>query len=449
MEQNVLITDGSRAGQFASQSEVMSLSLDFYDHIEHDGVTYHPTAHVDDAVELCMYSDHYRGVLREDAVETMDGYVHSDEDCIEDVTQFHEMPILNSRRSHYDMIQLYDGDWGCTSADCLYFGIIDHRGNQGYFFDRYDDSVEDGDGNYYRTSGVANDRGLVYLEDTGYYGPEPEEEDYLCEYGHASHRDHSDGSKVKFGIEVEKEDQEVLESAYHHELFDSTDWAKERDGSLRGGGYELVSPIYDLMNLTKFYKALENDDIARHINGDYSDRCGGHITVSVEGYTASELYEGMTGFFPLIYGLYPKRTTQNYCKARCKRTMGMSPDKYSAFYIKHGMLESRIFPAFRNVDNVKWRIELMQIVIGNINASENEVLKMLVNRNSKLHKHIVKMYKASSRDVATSLMDLCNRFVQYAKQYNHVNLDASLDVIKKNQKTLNIASEVINLKKAS
>jgi hypothetical protein len=435
MEQQVLITDGSRAGQFANESEVMSLSLDFYDHIEHDGVTYAPTAHIDDAVQLCMYSDHYRGVLREDAVETMDGYVHVDENCIEDISEYHELPILESRRSHYDMVQLYDGDWSYNSADALYYGVVDHRGNQGYFFDRGDDSVEDGDGTRYRTSGVANDRGLIYLEDEGYYGPEPEEEDYLCEYGQAPTRDHSDGAKVKFGIEVEKEDRDVLESIYHDSLFDDTDWAKERDGSLcSSDGYELVSPIYDLMNLTKFYKELEHKDIARHVNADYSDSCGGHITISSEGYTASELYEGMSGFFPLIYGLYPKRTTQNYCKAKCKRYMAMQPEKYSAFYIKHGMLESRIFPAFRDVNNVKWRIELMQLVISNINASESEVLKMMVNRNSKLHKHLVKMYKASSRDVATSLMELCNRFVQYAQQYNHVNLNTALEVIKNNQK---------------
>jgi len=77
---------------------------------------------------------------------------------------------------------------------------------------------------------------------------------------------------------------------------------------------------------------------------------------------------------------------------------------------------------------------LMQIVISNINASESEVLKMLVNRNSRLHKHIVKMYKGSSRDVSESLMALCDRFVQYAQQYNHVNLNIALEVIKNNQK---------------
>jgi hypothetical protein len=434
MEKQVLITDGSKAGQFADESEVIKLSLEFYDSIEHDGVYYPPSAHVDDAVELCEYSAHCDGVLREDAFETMDGWAHIDESCIDDVTEYHEMPILDTRRSEYDMIRLYDGNWAYSSSDDVYYGYVDHRSNRGYFYDRHDDRVQDGDDEYYRTSGVANDLGLVWLDDDGYYGHEPDEPEYLCGYGDAEHRDHSDGSKVKFGIEVEKEDQAALESVYHDDLFDNTGWAKEKDGSLGCDGYELVSPTYDLMNLSKFYKALEDRDIARHINGDYSDSCGGHITVSVEGYTASELYEGMTGFFPLIYGLYPKRTTQNYCKAKCKRTMAMSPEKYSAFYIKRGMLESRIFPAFRNVENVKWRIELMQIVISNINASESEVLKMLVNRNSRLHKHIVKMYKGSSRDVSESLMALCDRFVQYAQQYNHVNLNIALEVIKNNQK---------------
>lgn len=432
MEQLVLITDGSKAGQFANESEVIRLSLEFYNSIEHDGIYYPPSAHGDDAVELCEHSAHSDGVLNEDAIDTVDGWVHMDEDVIEDVTDYHELPILDSRRSTYDMIRLYDGDWAYKYDDEVYHGYVDHRSNTGYFYDRHDDRVEDGDGNYYRTSGVASDMGLSYQERSGYYGHELE---WLAGYGDAEHRDHSDGSKVRFGIEVEKEDQDVLESVAHKSLYDDTGWAKERDGSLDSSeGYELVSPCYDLMNLSTFYKALENTHIKRHINAGYSDACGGHITISVEGYTASEIYEGMSGFFPLIYGLYPKRTTQNYCKAKCKRTMGMAPDKYSAFYIKHGMLESRIFPAFRDVDNVKWRIELMQIVIGNINASESEVLKMLVNRNSRLHKHIVKMYKASNRNVSESLMALCDRFVQYAQQYNHVNLNIALEVIKNNQK---------------
>jgi hypothetical protein len=435
MEQNVLITDGSKAGQFANESDVILLSLDFYNAIEHDGVTYQPTACVGDAVELCPHSLWSGGILIIDGIRTTDGWIHMEEDFVRDVSEYYDYPIIHNRRSRYDMVMLYDGQYAYRYGDSMIYGVVDHRGNCGWFYDEHDDSVHDTDGQYYRTSGVAHDRGLVWLDDEHCYGPEPEEEDYLCGYGDADHRDHSDGAKVKFGIEVEKEDINVLTSIHHHTLFDETDWAKERDGSLdRDEGYELVSPTYDLMNLTKFYKALAHTDIARHINADYSDSCGGHITVSVEGYTASELFEGMSGFFPLIYGLYPKRTKQSYCEAKCKRHMAMSPTKYSAFYIKNGMLESRIFPAFRDVNNVKWRIELMQLVISNINASESEVLKMMVNRNSKLHKHLVKMYKASSRDVATSLMELCNRFVQYAQQYNHVNLNIALEVIKNNQK---------------
>jgi hypothetical protein len=432
MEKQVLITDGSKAGKFVNESETRELSLELYDAIEHDGKQYPPRAHEDEAAALCeysMYGDSY--ILINDAKMTQDGWVHYDEDTLDDTTEYHELPVLESRARSYSMVRLYCGDYGCTNADDVYYGFVDHRGNSGWFYDRHDERVEDENDNFYRTSGVAIDMGLEQ-DDNGYYRKEPQ---WLCGYAEADHRDYSDGSRIKFGIEVEKEDVSALTSIKHSDLYSRTGWAKERDGSLDSDeGYELVSPTFDLMNLSKFYAALDDSDIARHVNGSYSDSCGGHITVSAQGYTASELYEGMTGFFPLIYGLYPKRTKQSYCEAKCKRLMAISPEKYSAFFIKRGMLESRIFPAFRDVNNVKWRIELMQIIISNINASESEVLKMMVNRNSKLHKHIVKMYKASSRDVPTALMSLCDRFVKYAQQYNHVNLNIALEVIKNNQK---------------
>ena len=105
--------------------------------------------------------------------------------------------------------------------------------------------------------------------------------------------------------------------------------------------------------------------------------------------------------------------------------MGNSPTRYSSFYRKSGsLLECRIFPAFRDADNVIWRIELMQILIKNINKSESEYLSMLVNRKSVLHRHLAKMYERAGRNADTSIMDLCGRFVQFAKQFNHVNLNA-------------------------
>ena len=50
------------------------------------------------------------------------------------------------------------------------------------------------------------------MNDDGYMVPEPR---FLCGYGEANHRDYSDDAKIKFGIEVEKEDEDVLESIEH------------------------------------------------------------------------------------------------------------------------------------------------------------------------------------------------------------------------------------------
>jgi hypothetical protein len=432
MEDLVLITDGSRAGTFAPQAEVVNLSTSFYCSITNDGVEYGPTAHVEDVDIMCEYSS-YAGeyMLSDDSNSTEDGYVHENEETLRDESGYYESPILYSRRNYYDMEQLYDGDWASTDSDCVYHGYINSSGRTGYFCDNHHDRVEDGEGQWYRNSDVAEGMGLEDEGDGVYGTPEA----WTARYDDYSHPDKSDNAVIKFGIEVEKEDQDALTSIRSQELMDATGWAKESDGSLNSKGYELVSPTYDLMNLRAFKESLSNRDIARHVNADYSDRCGGHITVSHGEYTPNELFEGMTGFFPLIYGLYPKRTQQDYCKAKSKRTMGNDPDKRSSFFIKHGMLECRIFPAFRDVDNAIWRIELMQLVVNNLNMSENEVLKMLVNKNSKLHKHIMLMYKKAGRENASEcLMELCARFVMYAQQYNHVNLSSTLTMIQNNNK---------------
>jgi hypothetical protein len=432
MEDLVLITDGSRAGEILPQSQVVTLSSEWYAGFINDGIQYGPTAHVDSTVTLCEYSEYAdQIILSGDGTETEDGWVHLTERTIRDESGHCEYPVMYTRRGYYNMVELYDGLYASSESDDIYHGFINTSGRMGYFVDSDGDRVEDASGVWYRTSYIANHLGL---EDDGcgiYRTPEQ----WTADYADYSHPDKSDDAVIKFGIEVEKEDSSALESIRSRELYDATGWAKERDGSLNNDGYELVSPTYDLMNLRKFKEALSDSDIARHVNGDYSDNCGGHITISHGDYTPSELFEGITGFFPLIYGLYPKRTQQDYCHAKSKRVMGNDPDKRSAFFIKHKMLECRIFPAFRNVDNTIWRIELMQIMLSNINMSENEVLKMLVNTKSKLHKHIMLMYKKAERENASEcLMELCTRFVQYARQYNHVNLSSTLTIIQNNNK---------------
>lgn len=420
----ILITDGSHAGCMEHQDNVVFLHADFYNSItDDDGKEHGPTAHVDDAVELCYHSQHEGYVLCENAIETMDGWVHEDETVIHDESEYHELPILHSHRSYWNIVRSHASQWVCTQSDYVHHGFIDRYGNEDYFFDPHDEYYTDGNGNYYLSSDVVQGMGME-IDDCGYVC-EPRK--YRADYGHFSDVDKSDGAICTFGIEVEKEDEDAMESATAQTLYDSYGWAKERDGSLCSDkGFEFVSPIYSLDDLKQFKQDIAVPIIKQHLDADYDrDSCGGHITVSHKEYTSDELFEGMTGAFPLIYALYPFRTRQSYCEAKSKRTMGSNPTKYSSFYQKNSrLLEFRIFPAFRSADNALWRIELIQILIKNINKSESEWLSMIVNRKSVIHRHLAKMYAKYGKNPDTGIMDLVSRFVKFSKEYNHVNLNA-------------------------
>ena len=422
MEQLILVTDGSHAGCMEHQDNVVALSTDFYNAISSDdGKQHGPTALMEDAVELCYHSAYSGNILIDDAIETVDGWVHDSEDTIVDRSNHYDLPVLMSRRAYHNMVRLHDGGWATTDSDDVYYGFVDRYGDTGYWLGDDENYYYNGD-NYMNSEVV---HGMGYEIDD--WGEVCMPKKYVADYGQLDDVDYSDGAAVTFGIEVEKEDEDARESIDYQKLYDLTGWAKERDGSLcSDSGFEFVSPIYDLINLKRFRDDIAKPIVREHLDADYNrDSCGGHITISHKDYTSDELFQGLSGAFPLIYGLYPFRTRQSYCAAKSQREMGNSPTKYSSFYRKSGsLLECRIFPAFRDAENVLWRIELMQILIKNINKSESEYLSMLVNRKSVLHRHLAKMYERAGRNADTSIMDLCGRFVSFAKQFNHVNLNA-------------------------
>lgn len=221
------------------------------------------------------------------------------------------------------------------------------------------------------------------------------------------------------GFEVEKEDREVKVEINADELHDKLGWCKEQDGSLNiKSGFEVVSPVYSL-----FGKQLELDlkdcDLQRLINADYNDEsCGGHINISSDTFTKEELYEGISAFFPLLYCIYESRINASYCVAKKKHRMGYEKDKYSAVYIRDNRVEIRIFPAVKNIDNLLWRRDLIRIMVKNINATELQVFKMLMNKKSKLYKHLNRIMTAET------IHKKCIKFLEYSKAFNDKNIDS-------------------------
>ncbi len=69
-----------------------------------------------------------------------------------------------------------------------------------------------------------------------------------------------------------------------------------------------------------------------------------------------------------------------------------SSDKYQAVCMKRNRIEFRIFPAVKNLEQLVWRAELIQLFDLNRCESESEVLSTICDPNSDLNKHLRKVY---------------------------------------------------------
>ena len=320
----------------------------------------------------------------------------------------------------------YHDEWIDTENHRCQYGYIS-RGAQGYFC--RDESIECR-GEVYADSDVANEHGIYwsdrrdeYYDSTYDDDDDDDQTENNASYQSLSRRDKStDKTVCRIGFEVEKEDNDAC-GIHYREVYDRTGWAKEDDNSLDSRiGYELVSPTFDL-----FTNDMDNDikdpDLITLINGEHSSSCGGHINISHTKYSPDELFEGMSGFIPLLYSMYENRLDQYYSKAKKKQEYFFSKEKRSSFYIKDNRVELRLPPAVKSVKNLLWRRDLMRIIMTNINASEVDVLKMIVNQRSKLYKHLRIIYTQSQ--VLTKI----EKFIKYSKLYNNKVLD-NVDVSK-------------------
>lgn len=310
----------------------------------------------------------------------------------------------------------FNGDWLCTDNDYVYYGYVGRR-NEDYFYSRSAVCIGS---EYYYSAEVAEDCGFRYHRghDEWY-----EEGDYPYEvsecnasYHDLSRRDHSNNSVFKIAFEIEKEDSEAGLIHYDN-LHYNTGWCKENDGSLDDeNGYELVSPIFDLYS-DDLEKAInKHSDLKTLINAEYSDNCGGHINVSCTTIRPNVLFEGMSAFMPLLYALYEDRLDRTYSKAKAKHNYHIERDKYSSVYIKDNLVEFRIFPAVRSVANLLWRRDLIRIMVDNMNRSELDVLKMILNKKSKLHNHLRLIFNEDK------ILQKADLFMRYSEVYNYKKL---------------------------
>lgn len=329
-----------------------------------------------------------------------------------------------SQESHqYDLaFSDWHGYYVCTDDDGVHYGIVSSNGRQDWFCSENYIYCED-NSTYYYDSSVAGCFNVYWSERRDEYcvgGDDDDEDQEDVTENNASYHS-SLGRKIidddavwKVGFEIEKEDGEAG-LIHYRQLYDRTSWCKESDGSLDCSiGYELISPVYDLFG-KNLDLAIKDEDIESLINADHSNNCGGHIHVSCNEYTTDQLFEGFSGFYPLLYALYEWRVDKNYCKAKQKHEY-YRKDKYSAVYIRDITVEFRIFSAVKNTSNLLWRRDFIRIMADNFNKSEFDVLKMMVNSNSKLYKHLRKVFPQDK------MMDKVRLFVKYADLYGNKKL---------------------------
>lgn len=276
---------------------------------------------------------------------------------------------------------------------------------------------------------IGYDDVFYHNSDGAYYSYEQEE--YLRGYHDGSHREvhwRDSNTDFKIGLEIEKEDEDVLQSISIGDFEDETggDWRKERDGSLYSDGFELVSPTMPLMpDKIKEY-IMSMPILVDHINASYSGRCGGHINISMTDLDGYSLFDKIKGYTPLFYAMYYGRVGKDYCKAKSNISLKIQNEKYQAIKIHRNRIEFRIISAVRNLDNLMWRINLINLLCENMTDSISEAF---YNANTKLRKHLQIVY--NTKEKYDSLIE---RYRRFAVEYENESIDNIRDLARKYSK---------------
>lgn len=190
---------------------------------------------------------------------------------------------------------------------------------------------------------------------------------------------------INFGFEAEKQDYDFRDRDNAIKLAFNTGFKKERDGSLGDGGFELISPVLPLNNDAVINEVLA--PVRDILDAGTTDKCGGHINVSIVGQTSKDILKKVKGSLPIFYSIYEKRLNNTYCGAQQFGTYLRAPRKYQSFYIKsQDILEFRIFPAIKNNTILKNRIDLMRIVFNELyGKTHNKVILEMATKNSNLY----------------------------------------------------------------
>lgn len=226
-------------------------------------------------------------------------------------------------------------------------------------------------------------------------------------------------SKFTIGFEIEKNELH-RDALKEYPLF----CGFETDGSC---GYEAVTNILPLLPDSKWRDKVFAlmDDASKIIEDTYSpsdQRCGGHITIAVEGLTGTQLMSRIRKNCGIVYALWRHRLKNRFCNANAnmyptsreprssqrRRTVnGFS--RYSVATVKGDCLEFRLPHRVSSVKQLKLRYELFyEIVDFTINNPRTDHSKLL----ERLRPIIMKMYD-NNLDRVDKVIGLASGFREF------------------------------------
>lgn len=237
-------------------------------------------------------------------------------------------------------------------------------------------------------------------------------------------------SKFTIGVEVEKN---LLNrgAVKEYELF----CGFERDGSC---GYEAVSHILPLLPSGKWRtKVFDMMHKAERIIDDRfspSDkRCGGHITIGVEGLSGDEIRKAMRQNLGIVLSLFRKRLNTKYCgsnrrfqeygdtKINSWSEEGYSYSrneihcKYQTALVKHDCYEFRVPSRFESVKQMMRRYELFY-----------EVVNFSINKPKGTHETLLKIIKPIVLSMYNGDINKCEEIINLSRHFRKFILDGSI-----------------------
>lgn len=224
-------------------------------------------------------------------------------------------------------------------------------------------------------------------------------------------------SRFTIGMEIEK-NQLSRGAVKEYELL----CGFERDGSC---GYEAVTNILPLLPASvwrnKVYDMMHKAQ--RIIEDTYSPsdkRCGGHISIGVEGIDGAELMKLVRKNSGILYAMYRHRLQNPYCRFNIRMEQdrdnwtGLPTGNSSKYHVclnKGNVIEFRLPARFQSVKQMMRRYEMMyelvDFSVNNPNGSFKTFLK-------KLEPILMAMYDRDQAKV-TEIMTLAESFQKYIK----------------------------------